>query len=415
MRFLQVFSLSVALLSSFSFAQEKVKIEGTKEEQLKVIDPLSVYSLSATDRSLLMTALAKSGANRGELLKAIENAPSADQREGIVFLISYMPERDLRDLSAKFLLENVKWAYKARAEFPWTKDVPKEIFLNDVLPYANLNERRDNWRADFYKRFKNKVKGAKTLKEAIYLVNKDIEKEVKVKYSTKRKKPDQSPYESMDLGLASCSGLSIILSDAFRSVGIPARVAGTPSWTTVRGNHNWVEVYVDKQWKFTEFYPDKELNRSWFLERAAKADEQDWQKKIYAASFTPTEYWFPMVWDYNIRYIHGVDVTKKYHQIYRDQNKKVTMDKMTQAERAVLVYANGKKVAVAFTVKDKEGKKVASGKTKDALADLNNMLIFKLQKNSSYILEYKNLTGKRQSLGVQTTDGKELQKLEIRL
>jgi transglutaminase-like putative cysteine protease len=37
--------------------------------------------------------------------------------------------------------------------------------------------------------------------------------------------------------------------DACRSVGIPARVAGTPMWTNMRGNHTWVEVW-DRDWHF---------------------------------------------------------------------------------------------------------------------------------------------------------------------
>ena len=27
------------------------------------------------------------------------------------------------------------------------------MFLNDVLPYASINERRDDWREDFHKQF----------------------------------------------------------------------------------------------------------------------------------------------------------------------------------------------------------------------------------------------------------------------
>ena len=46
-----------------------------------------------------------------------------------------------------------------------------------------------------------------------------------------------------------------VLADAFRAVGIPSRVAGTPAWHDDRGNHNWNEVWVDGKWRFTEYYP----------------------------------------------------------------------------------------------------------------------------------------------------------------
>ena len=44
---------------------------------------------------------------------------------------------------------------------------------------------------------------------------------INVRYhARKRPKPDQSPYESIDAGFASCTGLSVLLIDACRSVGV---------------------------------------------------------------------------------------------------------------------------------------------------------------------------------------------------
>ena len=65
--------------------------------------------------------------------------------------------------------------------------------------------------------------------------------QLSVKYSTARKRANQSPKESIEQGLASCTGLSILLADACRSVGVPARLAGIPSWKNKNGNHTWVE------------------------------------------------------------------------------------------------------------------------------------------------------------------------------
>ena len=42
--------------------------------------------------------------------------------------------------------------------------------------------------------------------------------------------------------MATCTGLSIMLVEACRAVGIPARVAGIASWPGRGGNHTWVEV-----------------------------------------------------------------------------------------------------------------------------------------------------------------------------
>ena len=63
--------------------------------------------------ALLDQALVKAGDNATELTAALKNAPD-NQKEGMAFLIAYMPERDLKELTADFLLENTAYAYQAR-------------------------------------------------------------------------------------------------------------------------------------------------------------------------------------------------------------------------------------------------------------------------------------------------------------
>ena len=178
---------------------------------------------------LLDKALRRAGSNAVELGQALRQAPQ-EQVEAVAFLISYMPQRDLQTLSSSFILDNVACAYEAKERFPWGKSIPKDVFFNDVLPYYVMNETRDNWRRDFYERFTKYVAGARDIFEAIEALNKNIRDEVQVDYNTKREKPDQSPYESMRQNMASCSGLAVLLTDAFRAVCIPSRIAGTPNW-----------------------------------------------------------------------------------------------------------------------------------------------------------------------------------------
>jgi transglutaminase-like putative cysteine protease len=168
----------------------------------------------------------------------------------MAFLVAHMPERDLKALKADFLVTNTRLAYRARRELPWGKDVPEDVFLNDVLPYANVDERRDNWRQEFFDLCLPLVKDCKTPAEVAVALNRGLFPKIKVGYSTGRKAPNQSPFESIEQGKASCTGLSIILADACRAVGVPARLAGTPNWSDKRGNHTWVEVW-DKTWHFT--------------------------------------------------------------------------------------------------------------------------------------------------------------------
>lgn len=358
--------------------------------------------------ALIDRTIATAGDNAKELKKALKEV-SRNEREGMAFLISYMPERDAKSLSADFLLENVQYAYKARAEFPWAKEVPDSVFLNDVVAYANLNENRESWRKDFYERFKKYVAPCKTMREAIDSVNKNVRDELLVDYNTKREKPDQAPYESMRQHMASCSGLSILLTDAFRAVGIPSRVAGTPAWHDDRGNHNWNEVWIDGQWRFTEYYPSDDLDQSWFLTDAGKAIKEDMRKAIYAASFKPTGCYFPLVWDENIRYVHAENVTDRYTSLYRAQLAATPADGKHVALR-VMVFRDkdhaensGDRVATNLDVFKGE-KQLYGGRSTGATQDMNDVLTFNVEKNQQYIVKFVNGKGEMQTQTVEVGD-----------
>ena len=115
--------------------------------------------------------------------------------------------------------------------------------MNDVLPYAVFDERREAWRADLLERCTPLVANCTTAAEAAQTLNREFFNLVNVHYNTKRRATNQCPSESIEQGMATCTGLSILLVDACRSVGVPARAAGVANWHDQRGNHTWVEIH----------------------------------------------------------------------------------------------------------------------------------------------------------------------------
>jgi transglutaminase-like putative cysteine protease len=289
-------------------------------------------------RHELVQRLSMAEGKRDEWLAAIARAP-AEQREAVAFLLVNMPERDLKSLTDEFVLRNVAAAFAARGANAWASGVPREIFLNDIVPYSNLNERRDDCRTDFAKRFGPLVKECKSAGEAAQVLNRAVFKAVNVAYhASKRPKPDQSPYESIEAGFASCSGLSILLVDACRAVGVPARVAGTPMWSDGKGNHTWVEIW-DGQWRFIGAAEPGEFNQTWFAANAAKADGSKAENRIYAASFRRTKTPFVLVWDPASTEYSAVDVTAYY--IGRRKLKVATLDEAGKPGNAFVEVRQG--------------------------------------------------------------------------
>lgn len=326
-------------------------------------------------------ALSNAGTNREQLVLALEQVSEA-QREGMQFLVENMPRRDLESLSSAYLLENVSLAYKAFDEAPWSKSIPREIFLNDVLPYASVNESRDDWRQRLYDLSLPLVQGCKTAGEAAQALNQKLFPLVKVKYSTQRRRADQGPLETMESGMATCTGLSILLVDACRSVGVPARVVGVPTWTTVRGNHTWVEIW-DGDWHFMgAAEPDPNgLDRGWFVHNASLAIKDEPDYAIYASSFKKTGLNFLISWAYSVDYVSAVNVTDRYAKPGAAEAAK------TRLLVNVLDRPAGKRVASEVKVIDMGGlREVGAGTSKEEPADMNDHLGIEVEKNRTYLV-----------------------------
>lgn len=361
------------------------------------------------------------GDNGSELMLALTQAPE-DQKEGMAFLIAYMPEGDRDTLTAAFLLEEVKWAYKARETFAWTKALPDSVFYNDVLPYASMDETRELWREMFWTKLAPLVEGVTDVRVAIDTINKELQHLVKVEYNTKRDKPNQSPNESMKIGMASCSGLSILLTDAMRTMGIPSRIAGTPLWVSIVGNHNWSEVMIDGEWYFVEYYPTPALNTSWFLERAGRADKSDPMHWIYATSWKPNGLAFPMVWDFDSKNVPGIDVTDFYINLYNDQMAG-SKNGVPVAIRMFKSKSGGRssadRVAQDIRIVNAKGDAVAVGKTTGPTTDMNDYLTLYLPADNDLKVEYTDAAGVVRSTTISTPvigeDGEKPEPLEVEL
>ncbi|MFM7807822.1 MAG: transglutaminase-like domain-containing protein, partial [Planctomycetota bacterium] len=206
----------------------------------KLLACLALVVCDGTALAGAASALEAAGANRPELEKALAQVP-AEQRASMEWLLGHMPPQDAASLSAEFLLTHVDHAYRAWKGAPWCAQVSEELYRDAILPYASVSETRECWMPGMRARCLPMVQGVTEPGLAAVRVNQKLFPEIGVKYSIKRRRSDQCPSESISTGLASCTGLSVLLVDACRSVGIPARFVGVPSWIDREGNHSWVE------------------------------------------------------------------------------------------------------------------------------------------------------------------------------
>lgn len=359
-----------------------------------------------------------------ELDKAIDSSPRAGElramldeldgaeREDMEFLLINMLSSDRDNMSLELLKENVVYANIAREKYEWAKTLPKEVYQHDVLPFHVVDEVRDAWRKELYEMFAPAVDTCKTMYDAVCAVNANIPQLTGVHYNTKREKTNQSPRESMRQGMASCTGLAILLVDAYRAVGIPARFAGTASWHDNRGNHSWTEVWLDGQWRVTEYYFPSELDHLWFMADASKAKAEDRTYAIYATRFGKADDWFPMVWaDGDVegrpieelpRTVGAENVTERYIALaYEQYTRHIeagthTFIKIAGYKERGKTEHSEDRVAMGVDV-FRGTEQMGGGLTANELRDMNDMFSVLVPKNTEYELRYYNAKGDLQT------------------
>ena len=367
----------------------------------------------ANDRELAdIIAQSERGA---ELATLIAETPDAQKRD-MAFLLKNMPEFDREGMDLELLKENVTYANIARSQYSWAKAVPEDVYLHEVLPYHVVDEVRDAWRKELYELFAPEVEGCTTMYEALCAVNANIPRLTGVDYNTKRENTNQSPRESMRQGMASCTGLAILLVDAYRAVGIPARFAGTASWHDNRGNHSWTEVWLDGEWRVTEYYFPSKLDHLWFMADASKADANNRTYAIYATRFGKAKDWFPMVWadgdvegrpvDELPQIVGAENVTERYQKLaYEQYTRHIeagthTFIKIAGYKEFGKTEHSDDRVAMGVDVFCGT-EQMGGGLTAGPLRDMNDMFSVLVEKNRTYELRYYDANGELQRMNVE--------------
>lgn len=205
---------------------------------------------------------------RADLLRLLKSDKvSAQEKDALKFLYSYLPTTDIADYTPDFYLANIRAALKASEEMPWGKTVPDREFRHFVLPVRVNNENMDMSRPAMYAELKDRIKGL-SMEDAILEVNHWCHEKVTYQPSDGRTK---SPFAAMRSALGRCGEESTFTVAALRAVGIPARQIYTPRWAHTDDNHAWVEAWANGKWYFLgACEPEPVLNLGWFNSPASR-------------------------------------------------------------------------------------------------------------------------------------------------
>lgn len=266
----------------------------------------------------------------------------------------------------------------------WEQDVPPEIRRDYVEPDTVLDELPCDWRETLGSIFRPAVEKCSNAQEAaLFIASHMTELTDGVHYSVERRKPNMNALEALTEKKVSCTGQSILLVCAMRSVGIPARAVCVMTWNHVRGNHTWAEVWINGEWKMLEFN-EKDFNTPWVMESVGLLNPSLPKQRVYAAS--PSG---------QVRFLYGKrvvcmeDVTERYTQLAQEWYAKASLP---AGHKRLMVDVQPRPDAPLTLILEREdGTPLATASSPTSHDDLRQFASFNLPEQGQFYLRVQGL------------------------
>lgn len=149
---------------------------------------------------------------------------------------------DSKILTTELLALNIDKAISDWKKYPWSKDIPKDIFFNYVLPYKILNEIPQDWRGYFSRKYADSIdmfaKERITNTEHMYksiIQGTNWSFKYDDEYLPIMRNPSLSDLLRVNKG--GCFRMSCLNVYILRALGIPSTIDIVPLWGDRSGSH----------------------------------------------------------------------------------------------------------------------------------------------------------------------------------
>ena len=214
------------------------------------------------DRSALLAPLSE------KIESALAALETEDERALMRSYLGTLPLTDVFDTPLETLASFARQSALLRAESPWCRDVPEDVFVHFVAyPRVNNEPLADAWPV-FRAQLGERLAGLDA-EAAVLETNYWCCETATYQASDGR---TLGPLGVLASGDGRCGEESTYLVTALRSVGIPARQLYTPWWAHCDDNHAWVEAYTGDGWHYLgACEPEEQLDRGWFTAASGRA------------------------------------------------------------------------------------------------------------------------------------------------
>jgi hypothetical protein len=152
-------------------------------------------------------------------------------------------KEDVKYITAEYLINNIELSFKVWGEQPWGKNVPFDVFCEEILPYRVANEPLENWRERILESFSRQYRSFKknpetTAPEACIEINNQLPR---IKLMGRMPNMNYSMIMTTTRGM--CTEMSTLAVFSMRALGIPVAQESTPKWPGKNIGHTWNSVY----------------------------------------------------------------------------------------------------------------------------------------------------------------------------
>lgn len=275
------------------------------------------------------------------------------------------------------------------AQAAWQpEEVPDDIRRLYIDSNLVISEDPCDWRETVANIFRPAVEHCNSPREAVLYIAANMTNLTGVYYSIERRRADMNALEALAEKKVSCSGQTILMVCAYRSLGIPARAVGIPTWNHIRGNHSWPEVYLDGEWHMIEFN-EKDFNTGWVMENIGMLDPNDPNQRILAVHPAGTRD-FPV---YQKHRIPATDVTERYNKLAADWYAKYGPAPHEQRLMVELVPRPETEV-LYLEMLDEEGNVMDTRPLPIKTDDVRKFAVFAMPRAGKHYLRLKGTTAK---------------------
>ena len=284
-------------------------------------------------------------------------------------------------------------------EYPWSDAVPAEIAAASIIPDTVLDEIPCDWRPELTPLIKPLVKGCTTAREAVLAISTGLGNATGAYYSRERSKHNMNVLETLREKKISCTGQSILLVCALRSVGIPARAVGVHTWNHIKGNHTWAEAWFDGSWHMIEM-GEPDFNTPWVMEYIGMLNPRHPFQRILAASPSGKSTWWPkkLANAGNLTNFAAEDVTQRYMQLARRWYVTAGIPENTQ--RILIDLQPRPEIAPAVEIINENGEVISSGQLPTSRHDMRYMTRLTMPRTGNH---YLRLTGSAERTPIRQT------------